>query len=89
LKIKTMLNERVVQESSTREMIFSVPDLISYISRITTLQPNDLILTGSPKRVGDEPDPRTPLKAGDTLRIEIEGLGVLINPVVEEELVDA
>jgi 2-keto-4-pentenoate hydratase/2-oxohepta-3-ene-1,7-dioic acid hydratase in catechol pathway len=85
VEIKTTLNERVVQQSSTREMIFSVPYLISYISQLTTLQPNDLILTGSPKRAADQPDPRIPLKAGDTIQIEIEGLGVLINHVVNEE----
>lgn len=85
LCIKTTLNDQVVQESSTAEMIFSVPYLVSHVSQLTTLQPDDLILAGSPKRAGDQADPRIPLKAGDTISIEIEGLGVLSNPVVAEE----
>ena len=89
LHIKTTLNDQIVQESNTREMIFSVPYLISYISQLSTLQPDDLILTGSPKRAGDQPDPRTPLKPGDTLQVEIQGLGVLVNPVVAEEFENA
>lgn len=86
LLIKTTLNDQVVQESNTREMIFDVPYLVSYISQLTTLEPNDLILTGSPKRAGDEPDPRIPLKPGDRISVEIEGLGTLTNPVVAEDL---
>ena len=84
LAIKTTLNGHVVQDGNTREMIFDVPFLIQYISQLTTLEPNDVILTGSPKRVGSVPDPRIPLKAGDSISVEIEGLGVLINSVVAE-----
>jgi len=86
LHLKTTLNGQVVQESHTGEMIFDVPYLINYISQLTTLRPDDLILTGSPKRAGDQPDPRIPLKPGDTLQGEIDGLGVLANPVISEEL---
>lgn len=86
LFVKTTLNGQVVQDDNTREMIFDVPYLISYISQLTTLEPEDLILTGSPKRAGDAPDPRTPLKPGDSISIEIEGLGTLTNPVVAEDL---
>ena len=81
LMIRTWLNETLVQDGSTAEMIFSVPFLVSYISQLTTLEPGDLILTGSPKRVGERPDPRTPLRDGDEVRIEIDGLGALLNPV--------
>jgi len=88
LIIKTTLNGQVVQESTTREMIFDVPFLISYISQLTTLEPNDVILTGSPKRAGDAPDPRIPLNPGDTISIEIDSLGVLENSVVAEGLED-
>jgi len=84
LTIKTTLNGQIVQDGNTREMIFDVPFLIHYISRLTTLEPGDVILTGSPKRAGDLPDPRIPLKPGDSLRVEIEGLGVLTNSVVAE-----
>ena len=85
LDITTTLNGQVVQNGNTGEMIFDVPYLISYISHLTTLEPGDLILTGSPKRVGDAPDPRTPLKPGDSISIEIEGLGVLSNSVAAED----
>ena len=84
LSIQTTLNGQVVQDGNTREMIFNVPYLISYISQLTTLEPDDLILTGSPKCAGSTPDPRTPLKPGDRISIEIENLGVLTNPVVDE-----
>jgi 2-keto-4-pentenoate hydratase/2-oxohepta-3-ene-1,7-dioic acid hydratase in catechol pathway len=86
LTIKTTLNEQVVQDGNTRNMIFDVPYLISYISQLTTLEPKDLILTGSPKHAGEAPDPRTPLKPGDRISIEIEGLGILSNSVANEEV---
>lgn len=86
LAIKTALNDEIVQEGNTREMIFDVPFLIHYISQLTTLEPNDVIMTGSPKRAGEFADPRTPLKPGDHIRIEIEGLGCLENSVIVEEL---
>lgn len=85
LFIRTELNDDVVQDGNTHEMIFDVPYLIHYISQLTTLEPNDVILTGSPKRVGDSHDPRIPLRPGDHISIEIEGLGCLSNPVVAEE----
>ena len=86
LTIRTWLNDDLVQEGSTAEMVFSVPFLVSYISHLSTLEPGDLILTGSPKRAGEKPDPRTPLKDGDEVRIEIDGLGTLSNLVkIERE----
>ena len=85
LQIRTQLNGVTVQEASTAEMVFSVPTLVSYISTLTTLEPGDIILTGSPKRVGDRPDPRQPLKPGDTISVQIENLGILTNPVIAEE----
>jgi 2-keto-4-pentenoate hydratase/2-oxohepta-3-ene-1,7-dioic acid hydratase in catechol pathway len=86
LAIKTTLNGQVVQDGNTREMIFDVPFLVHYISQLTTLEPNDVILTGSPKQAGDAPDPRIPLKPGDSISIEIESLGTLTNSVVEESV---
>jgi 2-keto-4-pentenoate hydratase/2-oxohepta-3-ene-1,7-dioic acid hydratase in catechol pathway len=59
-------------------MVFSIPFLISYVSRIMTLEPGDLLATGTPEGVG-------PLAAGDVVEIEIPGLGTLTNPVVENE----
>ena len=84
LAIKTTLNGQVVQDGNSREMIFNVSFLVHYISQLTTLEPNDVILTGSPKRAGDNPDPRTPLQPGDSISVEIEGLGTLTNPIIAE-----
>jgi 2-keto-4-pentenoate hydratase/2-oxohepta-3-ene-1,7-dioic acid hydratase in catechol pathway len=85
LSIQTQLNGQIVQDGNTREMIFNVPYLISYISHLTTLEPHDVILTGAPKRAGDIPDPRTPLKPGDNISIKIEGLGTLENPIIADD----
>ena len=86
LTIKTSLNGQIVQLGNTREMFFNIPFLISYISQLTTLEEDDIILTGSPKRAGQHPDPRTPLKPGDKIEIEIESLGLLENSAIAEEL---
>ena len=86
LRIRTQLNDEIVQEATTAEMYFSIAELVSYISTLTTLEPGDIILTGSPKSVGGRPDPRHPLKPRDTICVEIEKLGVLTNPIIAEEL---
>ena len=85
LKIQTFLNGELVQSGPTREMLFDVPYLISYISALATLEPGDLILTGSPKRLGELPAPRRFMNPGDTVSVRIENLGELTNPVVGEE----
>jgi 2-keto-4-pentenoate hydratase/2-oxohepta-3-ene-1,7-dioic acid hydratase in catechol pathway len=74
LAIECRLNGNVVQRSRTSAMIFGVRELVSYISKNLTLEPGDIIATGTPSGVG-------PLKAGDTVEVEIEGIGVLSNPV--------
>ncbi len=84
LRISTKLNGELVQDGSTGDMIFGVRDLVSYISELTTLEPGDIILTGSPKLVGDQPDPQTLLKSGDVISIEIENIGILSNSVISE-----
>lgn len=84
LSITTCLNEEVVQDSATNKMIFNVSYLVSYISELTTLLPGDIILTGSPKNVGDQPDPRKLMQPGDTISVEIENLGVLTNQIISE-----
>ncbi len=75
LSIKTFLNGKKVQDSSTRLMIFKPYFLVSFISRIMTLLPEDVIITGTPPGVGS-------LKTGDKVSIEIEGIGTLENQVV-------
>lgn len=85
LRIVQRLNGEVLQDSRTRELIFSVPELVAYTSAVFTLEPGDLILTGTPAGVGVFRDPPVPLAPGDEVEIEIEGIGVLRNPVVGDE----
>ena len=77
LDIRCLLNGKVVQESNTRHMIFSIPEMFAFITRCFTLYPGDLVATGTPSGVG-------PMKDGDTVEVEIEGIGTLRNPVREE-----
>lgn len=81
LSIKSILNGEVMQDGNTKMMIFSVPFLVSYISKITTLEPGDVILTGTPEGVGYARKPPVYMKEGDVITIEVEGLGTLTNPV--------
>lgn len=85
LRIKTILNGVVMQDSNTSDMIFHVPFIIHYISQLVTLEPGDVILTGTPQGVGQSRDPQVFMKAGDSVTIEIEHLGTLTNPLVAEE----
>ena len=78
LKIETRVNGEVKQRGNTEDMIFSPFELVSFISRIMTLLPGDVITTGTPPGVG-------PLNPGDRVEVEIEGIGILINYVVSED----
>jgi len=82
LKIRTMLNDDVVQDWTTSDMIFDVATLISFLSQSTTLLPGTVILTGTPQGVGMARKPPRFLQAGDRVAIEIEKVGRLENPVV-------
>ena len=84
LPIRSFVNEDKMQESGTDDMIFDVPTLISFLSGSTTLLPGTLILTGTPSGVGEARNPKRYLVPGDEVTVEIEGLGILTNPVVEE-----
>jgi len=84
LRIVQRLNGDVLQDSSTDDLIFDVPQLVAYASSVTTLEPGDVILTGTPAGVGIFRSPPLPLAPGDVVEIEIEGIGVLVNPVVAE-----
>ena len=84
LTIRSFVNEDKMQESGTDDMIFDVPTLISFLSGSTTLLPGTLILTGTPSGVGEARDPKRYLVPGDEVTVEIDGLGILTNPVVEE-----
>jgi 2-keto-4-pentenoate hydratase/2-oxohepta-3-ene-1,7-dioic acid hydratase in catechol pathway len=85
LKLETRLNGEVVQSSHTGHMIFSIPKLISYSSTIFTLAPGDVIATGTPAGVGWSKKPPRFMKPGDVCEVEIEGIGVLRNPIVQQD----
>jgi 2-keto-4-pentenoate hydratase/2-oxohepta-3-ene-1,7-dioic acid hydratase in catechol pathway len=84
LDITLTLSGSVMQKSNTRNMIFRVPWLISYLSRVFTLEPGDIIATGTPAGVGFARKPPRWLKSGDECRITIQRVGELVNPVIGE-----
>ena len=84
LGIRTRVNEETVQDWNTSDMIFDVPALIAFLSGSTTLLPGTVILTGTPHGVGMARQPPLFLKPGDRVTVEIDGIGALENPVVEE-----
>jgi 2-keto-4-pentenoate hydratase/2-oxohepta-3-ene-1,7-dioic acid hydratase in catechol pathway len=84
LYIRAILNGEVVQDGTTSKMIFSVAELVSFLSTGMTLEPGDIIITGTPPGVGMARDPQLWMKPGDEVTIEIEGLGALTNPVEAE-----
>ena len=81
LRIVQRLNGEVLQDARTSNLIFSIPVLVSFISHALTLEPGDVILTGTPEGVGVFRDPKISLKDGDVVEIEIDGIGVLRNDV--------
>ena len=83
LRISLRLNGETLQDSNTNQLIFGIPELVSYLSNFTTLEPGDVIATGTPYGVGFARKPPIYLKGGDVMEVDIEGLGVLTNPVVE------
>ena len=85
LRIRTILNGETMQDWSTDDMIFDVPAIIEFLSASKTLLPGTVILTGTPHGVGFARNPPVWLKAGDTVTIEIDGIGALTNPVVDEK----
>jgi 2-keto-4-pentenoate hydratase/2-oxohepta-3-ene-1,7-dioic acid hydratase in catechol pathway len=84
LRIVQRLNGELLQEGNTTDLVFGVRRLISFASSVFTLEPGDLILTGTPSGVGFERTPPVALTHGDLVEIEIEGIGALRNPVVAE-----
>jgi acylpyruvate hydrolase len=83
LSIQLRLNGKTMQNSNTRNLLFKVPDLISHISKVMTLEIGDVISTGTPGGVGFVRNPQVFMKPGDVVEIELEGIGVLRNPVVD------
>ncbi|HWI79340.1 MAG TPA: fumarylacetoacetate hydrolase family protein [Ramlibacter sp.] len=85
LKIESRLNGQVMQSDNTRNMLFPVVETLCLASEAMTLEPGDLIVMGTPSGVGYARKPPVWMKAGDRIEIEIEGIGVLSNPVVDED----
>lgn len=84
LKLEVRLNGKVMQSSTTAMLIFKIPTLINYCSTIWELVPGDVIVTGTPGGVGWSRKPPLFMKHGDTVEVEIEKLGILSNPVIDE-----
>jgi 2-keto-4-pentenoate hydratase/2-oxohepta-3-ene-1,7-dioic acid hydratase in catechol pathway len=84
LDIRTVVSGEVMQDANTRDLIFPVANLIEYLSRGVTLEPGDVIATGTPGGVGDSRDPKRYLHEGDVVEIYVEGVGTLRNPVRAE-----
>ena len=81
LAIRAILNGETMQDSTTANMVFGVAEIIAYVTQTITLEPGDLIATGTPAGVGAFRDPQVFMQPGDEITIEIEGLGALTNPV--------
>lgn len=84
LNLKTWVDDELRQNANTEQMIFSCYEMVAYLSTVMTLEPGDVITTGTPSGVGVKMKPRGYLKAGQTVRIEIEGIGTLTNSVINE-----
>ena len=84
LRLQTRLNGTVLQDANTRDMIFDVATLVSVCSEPFALQPGDIIIAGTPSGVGLARHPQVFIKAGDVCEVEIEGVGLLSNPVADE-----
>jgi 2-keto-4-pentenoate hydratase/2-oxohepta-3-ene-1,7-dioic acid hydratase in catechol pathway len=84
LGLRTRVNGETVQDSSTAEMVFGVAELLAFCSRSFTLEPGDVVLTGTPWGCGEFMDPQRSLAGGDVVEVEVDGIGTLRNEVVEE-----
>ena len=84
LRLQTWVNGELRQDSKTDDLIFDCFEMVEHLSTVFTLEPGDVIATGTPAGVGMAMNPPQFLEAGDVVRIEIEGVGVLENPVIDE-----
>jgi 2-keto-4-pentenoate hydratase/2-oxohepta-3-ene-1,7-dioic acid hydratase in catechol pathway len=82
LRVVQRLNGAVLQDGNTNDLIFGVPFLVAFVSRVFTLEPGDMILTGTPSGVGWAREPKVSMKDGDVVEVEVEGIGIVSNPVV-------
>jgi 2-keto-4-pentenoate hydratase/2-oxohepta-3-ene-1,7-dioic acid hydratase in catechol pathway len=85
LKIQSRLNGTVMQSDNTDNMMFPIVEMLVYITQGLTLEPGDVIFTGTPSGVGHARKPPVWMKNGDTIEVEIEGIGTLRNPIADEK----
>jgi len=85
LRLTTTLNGQILQDGTTSNLVFGIEEIVAYLSQGTTLTPGTVIYTGTPKGVGAFANPKIWLKNGDDVRVWVEHIGTLINPVVEEK----
>jgi len=86
LTVRTRVNGALRQDGTTADMLFTVADMIAHLSRVATLEPGTVLATGTPAGVGAATDPPRWLVAGDVVSVEVEGVGTLTNPVVDEQV---
>ncbi|SRR6266545_3798564 len=86
VRLRTFVNGAILQDSSTSDWLFPLPYLLSFLSHVMTLEPGDIVTTGTPAGVGVFRNPQVFLKPGDLVRLDAEGIGTLENPVVAEDL---
>jgi acylpyruvate hydrolase len=84
LRVMQLLNGTVMQDGTTDDLIFDVPHLVAFCSNAVTLEPGDVILTGTPSGVGYARDPRVPLRPGDVVEVRVEGISTLTNTCVAD-----
>ena len=84
LRLTTRVNGELMQDDSTANMIFDVREILAFCSRCFTLEPGDLVLTGTPSGCGEFMDPRRSLQSGDVVEVAVEGIGAIENPVVDD-----
>jgi 2-keto-4-pentenoate hydratase/2-oxohepta-3-ene-1,7-dioic acid hydratase in catechol pathway len=82
LHVLQRLNGQVLQDGNTNDLIFDVPFLVAFVSNVFTLEPGDLILTGTPPGIGWAREPKISMQHGDVVEVEVEGIGVVSNPVI-------
>jgi 2-keto-4-pentenoate hydratase/2-oxohepta-3-ene-1,7-dioic acid hydratase in catechol pathway len=86
LAIRSYVDDRLMQDGRTGDLIYKIPSLIAHLTTAFTLEPGDVVFTGTPSGVGVARTPPVFLRPGNTVRVEIEGLGALTNPVIAEDV---
>jgi 2-keto-4-pentenoate hydratase/2-oxohepta-3-ene-1,7-dioic acid hydratase in catechol pathway len=84
VRLRSLVNGKLMQDGSTADWVFSVSELLGRLSQVMTLEPGDIVSTGTPAGVGVFKNPQVFLKPGDVVRLEIDGIGALENPVIAE-----